>query len=143
MGCYGIGVTRLLASTIEVLSTQEEIRWPLPIAPYLLAFLPPKQGSKEEESQGMTLANKLNSFLIDNFSKYLLVDDRTDLTIGRRLKDIKKLGIPYAVVCGKLLADEVPKVELIDVYNNSTTVLDPLHVFRHIYDLKSSWKFLS
>lgn len=42
MGCYGIGVSRLLAATVEVLSTPEEIRWPLPFAPYLLCVIPPK-----------------------------------------------------------------------------------------------------
>jgi len=42
MGCYGLGVSRILAAVIEVLSTNSEIRWPLPLAPYLVAIIPPK-----------------------------------------------------------------------------------------------------
>lgn len=42
MGCYGIGVSRLLAAALEVSSTDKELRWPVSIAPYLLSILPPK-----------------------------------------------------------------------------------------------------
>ena len=42
MGCYGIGVTRLLAASIEALSLDDEIRWPEKIAPYLLYIIPQK-----------------------------------------------------------------------------------------------------
>jgi len=44
MGCYGLGVSRLLAAVVEVHSTANEIRWPAPIAPYLLSIIPPKVG---------------------------------------------------------------------------------------------------
>uniref|UniRef100_A0A8D0FGM8 Probable proline--tRNA ligase, mitochondrial n=1 Tax=Strix occidentalis caurina TaxID=311401 RepID=A0A8D0FGM8_STROC len=56
MGCYGLGITRILAASIEVLSTEDSIRWPSLIAPYQLCFIPPKRGSKEEEEEeGATL----------------------------------------------------------------------------------------
>ena len=44
MGCYGIGLTRLMAATVEILTPKEsnEIRWPRRIVPYQVAILPPK-----------------------------------------------------------------------------------------------------
>ncbi len=42
MGCYGIGTTRLLAAVIEVLSTNDEIRWPKLIAPHQICIIPQK-----------------------------------------------------------------------------------------------------
>jgi prolyl-tRNA synthetase len=44
MGCYGIGLTRLMAATVEVLTPKQSngIRWPRRIVPYQVAILPPK-----------------------------------------------------------------------------------------------------
>ena len=42
MGCYGIGVTRLVAACIEFLSTEDEIRWPYILAPYQICIISPK-----------------------------------------------------------------------------------------------------
>lgn len=44
MGCYGIGVTRLMAAAVEVLTPKEsdDIRWPRRIVPYQVAVIPPK-----------------------------------------------------------------------------------------------------
>ena len=44
MGCYGLGVTRLIAATIEVLSKDDAIRWPKAISPFDFALLVPKVG---------------------------------------------------------------------------------------------------
>ncbi|KAM8999788.1 probable proline--tRNA ligase, mitochondrial [Sarcophilus harrisii] len=102
MGCYGLGVTRILAAAIEVLSTEECIRWPRLLAPYQVCLIPPKKGSKEE------MAIEPMETLYDNIAEALpqlqgeiLLDDRTHLTIGNRLKDAKKLGYPFVVIAGK------------------------------------------
>jgi prolyl-tRNA synthetase len=42
MGCFGLGLSRILATAIEVLSTDLEIRWPLKLAPYSVCIIPPK-----------------------------------------------------------------------------------------------------
>lgn len=44
MGCYGIGLTRLMAATVEILTPKESnyIRWPRRIVPYQVAIVPPK-----------------------------------------------------------------------------------------------------
>lgn len=42
MGCYGLGVSRILGATLEVLSSEEELRWPAVLAPYKVVIIPPK-----------------------------------------------------------------------------------------------------
>lgn len=46
MGSYGIGVSRLLAASLECLSLEQELRWPDAIAPYNVAIIPPKVFNK-------------------------------------------------------------------------------------------------
>uniref|UniRef100_A0A3B1JID3 proline--tRNA ligase n=1 Tax=Astyanax mexicanus TaxID=7994 RepID=A0A3B1JID3_ASTMX len=107
MGCFGLGVTRILAASIEVLSTEDSIRWPGLIAPYQVCVLPPKKGSKTNEATHM--AEKLVESLennLPNLKGEVVLDDRTQLTIGKRLKDTNRLGYPYVhpvfeVLCQK------------------------------------------
>jgi len=111
MGCFGIGVTRLLSTCIEVLSTDKGMRWPALIAPFDVALISPKEGSKEEAVIGGT-----NGFLKDfalEMSRRgrihvdetpgldVLFDDRNNLTVGKRDKDHLMRGIPYLVIAGK------------------------------------------
>ncbi|NXG32796.1 SYPM protein, partial [Dromaius novaehollandiae] len=113
MGCYGLGVTRILAAAVEVLSTEDSIRWPGLIAPYQVCFIPPKKGSKEEE--GAALMERLYDDLaeaVPQLAGELVLDDRTQLTIGKRLKDANKLGYPYVVIAGKRVCDDPPVFEV-------------------------------
>ncbi|XP_060087855.1 probable proline--tRNA ligase, mitochondrial [Heteronotia binoei] len=118
MGCYGLGVTRILAAAIEVLSTEDAIHWPSLIAPYQVCFIPPKKGSKEEK------ATELLEGLYDcvaeavpRLKEEIVFDDRIHLTIGKRLKDAKKLGYPYVIIGGKKALDEP---SLFEVWNQNT-----------------------
>lgn len=114
MGCYGLGVTRILAASIEVLSTEDSIRWPSLIAPYQLCFIPPKRGSKEEE-EGAALLERVYDDLAEALPRLAgdsVLDDRTQLTIGKRLKDADRLGYPYVVVAGKRVCEDPPVFEV-------------------------------
>lgn len=42
MGCFGLGLSRIFALAVEILSTNEEIRWPAKLAPYTACIVPPK-----------------------------------------------------------------------------------------------------
>ena len=53
MGCFGIGTTRLLAASIEVLSTESEIRWPRLIAPYQVSIIPQKVRGQHRQGNGV------------------------------------------------------------------------------------------
>ncbi|NWR82669.1 SYPM protein, partial [Furnarius figulus] len=116
MGCYGLGVSRILAASIEVLSTEDSIRWPRLIAPYQLCFIPPKRGSKEEE-EGVARLEQVYDGLTEalpHLAGDTVLDDRTQLTIGKRLKDANKLGYPYVVIAGKRVCEDPPVFEVWD-----------------------------
>ncbi|XP_060629547.2 probable proline--tRNA ligase, mitochondrial [Anolis sagrei] len=118
MGCYGLGVSRILAASIEVLSTEDAIRWPNLITPYQVCLIPPKRGSKEEK--GTILLEELHDFIseaVPQLKDELVLDDRTQLTIGKRLKDANKLGYPYVIIGGKKVFDEPP---LFEIQNQNT-----------------------
>ncbi|KAM6305536.1 putative proline--tRNA ligase, mitochondrial [Aegotheles albertisi] len=115
MGCYGLGVTRILAASIEVLSTEDSIRWPSLIAPYQLCFIPPKRGSREEEEAGAVPLEQLYDHLaqaLPHLAGDSVLDDRTQLTIGKRLKDAEKLGYPYVLIAGKRVREDPPVFEV-------------------------------
>ncbi|KAM4655715.1 putative proline--tRNA ligase, mitochondrial [Amazona ochrocephala] len=115
MGCYGLGITRILAASIEVLSTEDSIRWPSLIAPYQLCFIPPKRGSREEEEEGAALLERVYDDVAEalpHLAGDSVLDDRTQLTIGKRLKDANKLGYPFVVIAGKRVCEDPPVFEV-------------------------------
>lgn len=42
MGCFGIGLSRIMAAAAEILSTNEELKWPKNLAPFTVCIIPPK-----------------------------------------------------------------------------------------------------
>ncbi|CAF4357632.1 unnamed protein product, partial [Adineta steineri] len=135
MGCYGIGLTRLMAASVEILTSKDSnnIRWPKRIVPYQVAILPPKKGSPEETvGNEKTLGRLLK---LDNNEWF--VDDRTELTIGYRLKDCEKMCIPIVIAFEKR-ATKQNLCEVIDVYNNRTEYLsyeETLKFIQNYYSL--------
>ncbi|KAK5869635.1 hypothetical protein PBY51_024337 [Eleginops maclovinus] len=124
MGCYGLGVTRILAAAIEVLSTEEGIRWPGLLAPYQACVLPPKKGSKMDGAA--VLAEELVHSLGETLPRLrgeVVLDDRTQMTIGKRLKDANRLGYPYVIVVGQGAMEEAPRFEIICQQTGETMFL--------------------
>uniref|UniRef100_A0A3Q3EQ91 Probable proline--tRNA ligase, mitochondrial n=1 Tax=Labrus bergylta TaxID=56723 RepID=A0A3Q3EQ91_9LABR len=124
MGCYGLGVTRILAAAIEVMSTEDAIRWPGLIAPYQVCVLPPKKGSKVNEAS--ILAEELVHTLGETLPRLrgeVVLDDRTQMTIGKRLKDASRLGYPYVVVVGQAAVEETSRYEVICQQTGETMFL--------------------
>ncbi|XP_041646599.1 probable proline--tRNA ligase, mitochondrial [Cheilinus undulatus] len=124
MGCYGLGVTRILAAAIEVMSTDDEIRWPGLIAPYQVCVLPPKKGSKVDGAS--VLAEELVHTLGETLPRLrgeVVLDDRTQMTIGKRLKDASRLGYPYVVIVGQGALEETPRYEVICQQMGETMLL--------------------
>ncbi|MCD8390429.1 MAG: proline--tRNA ligase [Firmicutes bacterium] len=95
MGCYGIGVTRCLAASIEQNNDENGIIWPVSIAPYHAVVVP--VNSKNEEQ--VRLAEKIYNELLDAGIE-TLIDDR-DERPGVKFKDCDLIGIPVRIVVGK------------------------------------------
>lgn len=128
MGCYGIGVTRLVAACVELLSLEHEIRWPIALAPYKVIVIPPKSGSKEETE--VKLSSQEVYELLESSCKALagevFVDDRLTMTIGKRVIEARKLGIPFIIVIGSKSGDVTePKLEVHCLRTNDCTYLTP------------------
>lgn len=95
MGCYGIGVTRLLGAAIEQGHDERGIIWPDAIAPFTVAIAPIGYGKSEAvRNAADALYNELLSAGVD-----VLLDDR-DQRPGVMLAEIELIGIPHRVVIG-------------------------------------------
>jgi prolyl-tRNA synthetase len=96
MGCYGIGVSRIVAAAIEQNHDDHGICWPLPIAPFQIVVLPmnAKKSHRVREA-----AERLYEQLLDAGVEALL-DDR-NLRPGVMFNDMELIGIPHRVVIGE------------------------------------------
>ena len=114
MGCFGVGVSRLIGACVEVLSTENELRWPKVIAPFSVCLIGPKGGSRE--SSAMSQVHELYDHLNCRgglFEDDVILDDRDKMTVGKKLRDACKLGYTYIVLFGKNCIDKsCPEVEL-------------------------------
>ncbi|XKL64270.1 hypothetical protein PGB90_004356 [Kerria lacca] len=126
MCSFGIGISRLISASVEILSTDEELRWPLAIAPYSVCIIPPKAGSREEIEVELLLP-KIYELLegIPNLNDDILIDDRTEKTIGKRFLEAKLFGFPFIIIVGKDATQETPLYELHDL-NNEKKYLMPM-----------------
>jgi prolyl-tRNA synthetase len=96
MGCYGIGVTRIVAAAIEQNHDERGIIWPEPLAPFRVVLVP-INGQKSNRVR--EVADKLYADLTDAGVE-VLYDDR-DARPGVKFADAELLGIPHRVVVGE------------------------------------------
>jgi len=95
MGCYGIGVTRIVAAAIEQNHDENGIIWPNSLAPFDVAIAPINMQKSEEVSQAaIRLHDELTAAGLD----VLLYDEKTRL--GGMLADLDLIGIPHRIVIG-------------------------------------------
>ena len=96
MGCYGIGVSRIVAAAIEQNHDDRGISWPEPIAPFQIALLPmnAKKSHRVREA-----ADKLYAELLEA-GVDVFYDDR-NVRPGVMFNDMELIGIPHRVVIGE------------------------------------------
>jgi prolyl-tRNA synthetase len=99
MGCYGIGVSRLVAAAVEQHHDKDGISWPMSLAPYAVHVV--QVGESEAVSQAVArLEQELDALGVE-----CLIDDR-DERPGVKFKDADLIGIPLRVTIGeKALAE--------------------------------------
>ncbi|HAV42725.1 TPA: proline--tRNA ligase [bacterium] len=105
MGCYGIGVTRLIAAIIEQSHDEKGIIWPMSVAPYKILILPVNITDNFQKD----LSEELYKELLDQDIE-VLIDDR-DESAGRKFNDADLIGIPLRLFIGKK-AKETGKIEI-------------------------------
>ncbi len=95
MGCYGIGINRIMAGAIESSHDDNGIIWPLALAPYQVSLIP----LQVDKAEVMELTGKLEKEL-EAAGVDLLTDDR-DQRPGVKFKDVDLIGVPLRVVIGE------------------------------------------
>ena len=100
MGCYGIGVTRIVAAAIEQLHDENGIKWPKPIAPFNTAIVE-IDGHKNPNvrSYSESIYEVLKKEGIET-----IYDDR-DANLGKKIKDWELIGVPNILIIGKSESD--------------------------------------
>ena len=96
MGCYGIGVTRIVAAAIEQNHDERGIIWPDPLAPYHVVLIPL---NLQKSDRVRAAADKLYDTLATAGIE-VLYDDR-DARPGVKFADAELLGIPHRLVLGE------------------------------------------
>ena len=94
MGCYGIGVNRILAGLIETKHDEQGIVWPMSLAPYEVILAPLNVTQEDVMQVSEKLHDDLTKAGVD-----VLLDDR-DQRAGVKFKDADLIGIPLRVVIG-------------------------------------------
>lgn len=108
MGCYGIGVSRLVAAIYEnsvikdANGTVIGISLPEQIAPYTIQIIP-KLDNEEKVKEAKEL--------YDSFAGKAILDDRENMSMGAKIKDCKILGTPYMVILGDKVEEGKAEVE--------------------------------
>ncbi len=94
MGCYGIGVSRIMAAAIEQNHDKWGMQWPVPLAPYEALVLPLNNDDEAVVETGKRLYRELQDAGIE-----VVLDDR-DIRPGGKFKDGDLVGFPYQLVIG-------------------------------------------
>jgi len=95
MGCYGIGISRLISAVIEQNNDQNGIIWPKEVTPYQVLILVLDSGDKNIIDMALGFYQELKQLGVET-----LLDDR-DERPGVKFKDADLLGIPLQVIVGK------------------------------------------
>jgi prolyl-tRNA synthetase len=98
MGCYGIGVERILTSAIELFHDKDGMSLPASIAPFTVIITPVNYADALQREAADLLYRQCTQAGID-----ALLDDR-DERPGVKFKDADLIGIPYRITLGKKLA---------------------------------------
>lgn len=101
MGCYGIGVTRIVAASIEQSNDERGIIWPTSIAPYQVCILPMNM----HKSERLRAAVEKLYDALENTGVEVLLDDRP-IRPGVMFADADLLGIPHRIVVGERGLDD-------------------------------------
>jgi prolyl-tRNA synthetase len=126
MGCYGIGVSRLLSAIVEQRHDERGIQWPHEVAPFSVHIIPVSTKDKTQMGLAEQLYVELRQQGIE-----VLIDDREE-RVGVKLNDSDLIGIPIRIVVGKQ-AGEV-KVEYTERNGMETMVLDKNEAVSKIVD---------
>ncbi|MCT7472900.1 proline--tRNA ligase [Aliarcobacter cryaerophilus] len=107
MGCYGIGVSRLVAAVIEQNHDEKGCIWTKSTTPFMVDIIVSNSKNEDEKNMGEKIYEKLKASNVE-----VILDDRINARFGFKIGDFELLGFPYAIIIGKKLLDGI--VEIVD-----------------------------
>ncbi|MGJ0310202.1 proline--tRNA ligase [Aliarcobacter cryaerophilus] len=107
MGCYGIGVSRLVAAVIEQNHDEKGCIWTKATAPFMVDIIVSNSKNEDEKNMGEKIYEELKASNVE-----VILDDRINARFGFKIGDFELLGFPYAIIIGKKLLDGI--VEIVD-----------------------------
>jgi prolyl-tRNA synthetase len=126
MGCYGIGVSRTMAATIEQHNDDSGIIWPVAIAPYHVVIVPISPKDEAQMSLSREIYQNLNAAGIE-----ALFDDRNERP-GVKFKDADLIGYPLKITVGPKTINE----KMIEVKVRRTGEIFYFNVNNYLDDIK-------
>ena len=127
MGCYGIGVSRLVAVMIEASHDDKGCIWNKQSAPYLLDII---VSNSKDEAQSSYAEEIYTALKKERLS--VLLDDRNE-RFGFKMKDYELIGLPYALIVGKELEEGF--VEIVERKTLEKTVVKKEEAFTKLLEL--------
>lgn len=118
MGCYGMGVSRMLAAIPEVNSDKDGMIWPISVAPFEVEVILLNPEDEDQCNAATRLYEELQQARVD-----VLLDDR-DERPGVKFKDADLMGAPIQVVAGRLAAEGKVEVRLRSGKDKEEVTLD-------------------
>lgn len=122
MGCYGLGLTRILGAGIDLFSLIPDgseggimqLRWPSQVEPYRLGLVGPAARSKQYHAGSTQFVERVTDRILSARSDMdLLIEDRGKEGILRRVSRLQSLGIPNIITVGQRFLQDQPEVELL------------------------------
>ncbi|MCT7508185.1 proline--tRNA ligase [Aliarcobacter cryaerophilus] len=107
MGCYGIGVSRLVAAVIEQNHDEKGCIWTKSTTPFMVDIIVSNSKNEDEKNMGEKIYEELKASNVE-----VILDDRINARFGFKIGDFELLGFPYAIIIGKKLLDGI--VEIVD-----------------------------
>ncbi|WP_018885687.1 proline--tRNA ligase [Paenibacillus massiliensis] len=105
MGCYGIGVSRILSAVVEQSHDEHGIIWPVSIAPFQVHIIPVSSADHAQQELAAELYQQLQQQGLE-----VLLDDR-DERPGVKFKDADLIGIPVRITVGKRAGEGIVEIK--------------------------------
>ena len=125
MGCYGIGVSRLIAAIIEQNNDENGIIWPKEVAPYLvhLVCLDMKKDVQKETAE--EIYNKLLEEKVE-----VLYDDRIERP-GVKFNDADLIGLPIQIIVGRKADEGIVEIKVRKTGEREEVLIENLYTKLH------------
>lgn len=127
MGTYGIGVSRLLAAIIEQHHDEKGCIWTKESSPFEICIIISNAKDEKQNEMAFKIYKELKEKNIN-----VLIDDRNE-RFGFKMKDYELIGIPYAIIVGKKVEDDM--VELVSRDGDTIKEVSPSKIIEAVVEI--------